>query len=515
MKGRYSICILFTALTLLCTAGAGAEVALPLEDGMIQNAGSGTEIWGGGPSNGVEAIVKTAVQVSPYSCNAMVRPAWSEFEKKEGVYDFAGLERSFENALKYGQKLNLAVFLVTGARSQTIDGAYCAYPKYVHQNMRSGSNPDRKYTMPYGGYEQWEPDYQNDYFFQRYDALLAAFADYLEGSVTVEGRTTIRKKLVRLIEMRHFGWWGEGAYPKALLPDNSACLIRYVDAYRRHFPDIRLAAPTNGMVYSSIYAPLKEYHFYLLSVRNNVGVFGLFRDNYGWNEDNSYVQALYYDKNLWEKDGQRLVDLLRSRWKRAPVTGEPGRWYPDGKYVPYRQLERQAMCLRPCVIRNCNVSQGETGGTNKTGYDIRTDSEAIAGFHRFYSMIGFRYIFQNPKVDCEPDGTLRVALNWQNIGLTPTYDAWNVRFILRDAQGRELWSGVSKLDLRTLLPDENRRPGEQGAPTAVADAFQIEPRLADLTEKSLYLRIEDPDGISRPMALGVRGRADDGAYLLK
>lgn len=491
---------------------------IPCEAGMIQNAGSGTEIWNGGESDGVLEIVKTAVRVSPYSCNAMIRIPWSLCEKEKGIYDFHFVDEALQNALKYGQKLNVAVFMTSGVRSQTVEDAFCAYPLYVHEVLQKSTVPDRKYTIPYGNYTQWEPDFESDFFFERYDALLAAFADFLRGSVTVNGKTIERQKLVRCIELRHFGWWGEGAYPKELLPGNSECLIRYVDSYCKHFPNIRLLAPTNGMVYSTNYEPLLDYHFYLLTARNHVGLLGLFRDNYGWNEDGSYIQALYYDKNLWEKDCVRLVSLLRSRWKDAPVTGEPGRWSPDGKYVPYHDLERQALCLRPCVVRNCNVSQGETLTTNKTGFDVRKDSEAIASFYRFYSIIGFRYVFQNPQIRWD-SGKLYVSLNWGNIGLTPTYDAWNVLLILRDENEKELWSAISSLELRTLLPDENAQPGKLSATRRVEDVFEVPPEKIIHTENEtkrtkLFLRIEDPDGVSAPLALAVEGRTENGEYLL-
>ena len=59
--------------------------------------------------------------------------------------------------------------------------------------------------------KHWEPNFENPYFFERYNALLKAFAEYLERPISADGKTVPRKKLVRCIEMRHFGFWGEGA----------------------------------------------------------------------------------------------------------------------------------------------------------------------------------------------------------------------------------------------------------------------------------------------------------------
>ncbi len=516
------LALLVTHSTVLAVDDCGSSVnsrsvvvvepeVIPPAEGAIQNAGCGTEIWNGGPSDGEARLVKYAVRLSEYSLNSMIRPNWGDFESDEGVYRFEKLNALFDRCIQYRQKVNLAVFVTSSNHGLKIDGALCAYPRYVHEAMQKSDHKDVSFTSSLGKVTRWEPNFHNPYFFERYDALLAAFAEYLAAPHVFAGKSIERKKLVRCIEMRHFGWWGEGAYPRQFVPDNSECLIRFADSFLRRFPDIRLIAPTNGMVYvPSVYDTIKDYHFYLMNARNDVGLLGIFRDNWGWDERSSYFQRIYYAANRYEKDGQRLYELIRDRWKSAPLVGEPGRTYPKGDFRPYSCLMEQVEYLHPVVIRNCNVSTG--GGvspTNPTNYSIFNDPPALEQFRKAYAVLGFRYLFQDVQVLQQDDKTC-ISLNWQNTGLTPTYDRWIIRYFVLNEAGEEIWAGESSLDLRTVFPSESVAPG-----TIASEAGKVHTdRFDAIPAGRLFVIIEDPTGISFPMALSLRGRTEAGAYLL-
>lgn len=520
LRTRAGICTTAAAASLclwLCACAALNRQAsetvfrpelIPVEAGAIQNAGCGTEIWNGGPDNGVTNLVRYAVRVSPYSANAMIRVGWDAYESSPGDYRFDKMDATFERCLKFGQKLDLACFVTSRAGTkQKIDDAFCCYPAYVHDAMQCSDQKDVIHALWLNGQKSWEPNFENPYFFERYDALLAAFAAYLEKPVSADGKTVSRKKLVRCIEMRHFGFWGEGAYPKQLIPSNSACLIRFADAFVRHFPDIRIVMPTNGMRFSPIYDALKEYHFYLLTVRNQAGLLGTFRDN--WGDDETRYQSIYYPGNRYEKDGVRMYELIRDRWKFAPLVGEPGKWGPrkDG-FHPYWHLEDQTGYLHPAVIRNCNVSMGRYT-TNPTDYTILNDARALTAFQRMYALIGFRYAVREIRI-VRQGGTLTLEADWINLGLTPTYDTWTVRYFMKNGDGQVIWRGDSTLDLRSVPPDTRAAPGSpEAAVTTHSDRFSQVPQKG-----TLWMEIVDPDGISPPLALSVKGRDARGAYLL-
>ena len=506
---------LLTSCALFRRESASLATVVPelitVDQGAIQNAGAGTEIWNGGPGDGVTNLIRYAVRVSEYSVNSMIRPGWDAFETREGVYHFEKMDKLFEYGIQYGQKINLACFVTSCAGTkQKIDGAFCCYPAYVHEAMQKSAQKDTQNTLWLNKVTHWEPNFENAYFFERYDALLKAFAAYLEKPVTFGGKTVPRKKLVRCIELRHFGYWGEGAYHKKLIPSNSACLIRFADAYARHFPGIRLVVPTNGMGYSPTYEPLVDYHFHLLSLRNQVGLAGIFRDNWGCDEKAGYYQKIYHEANLYEKSGLKLYELLRDRWKSAPLVGEPGRWGPTKEgFRPYWDLYEQVSHLRPSMIRNCNVSEGKST-TNPTDYSIRDDPKALDAFHRAYAVIGFRYLFTEARIT-RGNGNMEIGIDWLNIGFTPTYDAWRIRYFIEDDSGKEIWNGASTLDLRTVVPDVSTPPGvvvKEKVKTQV-DRFDKVPKTG-----RLFMQIVDPDGISPNMALSIKGRTAKGAYPL-
>ena len=506
--------VALTACTLLKGEKWSVETVTPemitAEQGAIQNAGVGAEIWNGGPGDGVSNLVRYAVRVSEYAVNSMIRVGWDAYETKAGEYHFEKMDKHFVYGIQYGQKLNIGCFVTSNAGTQQkIGGAFCCYPAYVHEALQRSGQKDMVNTLWLNKSTHWEPNFENPYFFERYDALLKAFAEYLEKPITFEGKTVQRKKLVRCIEMRHFGFWGEGAYPKKLIPSSSVCLIRFADAFVRRFPDIRLVVPTNGMVYvPTVYDPLKDYHFYLLSVRNHAGLMGTFRDNWGCDENSDYYQKLYYAANRYEKEGCKLYERIRDRWKSAPLVGEPGRWGPTKEgFRPYWGLVDQVSYLHPAVIRNCNVSEGRSS-TNPTEYSVFNDPKALDAFHRMYALIGFRYLFTEARIR-RANGQTEIWVDWLNVGLTPAYDAWRIRYFMEDDAGKEIWSGFSTLDLRKVFPDPDTPPGVAAAKKAQTqvDRFNSVPDAG-----RLFIQVVDPDGISPPMALSIRGRNGKGAY---
>lgn len=90
--------LLFLSLVSACalirrepvTATTVVPEIITVEQGAIQNAGAGTEIWQGGPGDGVTNLIRYAVRVSDYSVNSMIRPGWDAFETEKGVYHFEG-----------------------------------------------------------------------------------------------------------------------------------------------------------------------------------------------------------------------------------------------------------------------------------------------------------------------------------------------------------------------------------------------------------------------------------------
>ncbi len=498
---------------------------IPIEEGAIQNAGIGTEIWTGGPSAGYSFLVKYAVQLREYALNSMIRVCWSDYEEEEGVYLFEQkMDPFFKTALQYGQKLNVGVFmcdLPVYDRKIDVDLtrpdeeiATMKYPRYVHEAMQKSLDKDRTHRQKPTDLPRWVPNYKNDFFFQRYEALLKAFAEYLDHEISYEGRTVVRKSLVRIIEIRFYGTFGEGLYRQPLVPEKSEYLIRFAKLYLKYFPNIRLAAPTLGMMYYPDLASTSDYLFFLLNAKNKAGAVGLFRDNWGDNDDMHMYRICFYSDNEYQKDGKKMYELIRDRWKIAPMLGEPGKFQPkkgvNGFFIPYHNIIEQVSYLHPACIRNCNVSVGVKTRYNSSGFSIKNDPIGLANFHWAYSLMGFRMIMV-PQ-DAQKDGSdLKLTLGWQNIGLTPVYDRWKVMYFAEDQNGKEIWRQDSSLDIQTISSNGLIPPGK-------FDPEKLIPHHDTLTGfpfgHNLYLRIEDPDGISPPMALSIDGRRKDGSYFI-
>ena len=473
------------------------------EDGCLPNSGSVYEVWSGVNSSGNISLLKPISQIPLQPLNSMIRLCWSDIEKDLDHYDFSLLDKAFVNCYKYNQKLSIGAFVITNGASKignVVDGGYCSYPNYLHQRMKSSNDADVLYKNA-NGVLNWEPNFNNLFFIERYIKLLSVFSDYLNSYQSIEKSQICRKDYVRFIEMRFLGWWGEGAYPTALIPSDFANLKKIVDAYAVSFPDIWILAPTNGMRYNSNTA-LRDFNFYLLRSKNDRGEFGLFRDN--WGDNDLLYSTLFYAGNKASDKGDKMYELIKNKWQKAPVIGEPIRLDFTQKYTPYLNLVEQVEYMHPCIIRNSNTSLDKMKGDNLTA----EQQKVILEFNRMYSLIGFRYFFVLK--DIHPlDRRLELILNWGNIGLTPTYDLWYIVFFIKDDSGKVIWSKHSGLDLRTVYPHPNLKYGYYSF-DKIAEFKEFIPHLRG----NLYLKVVDPQNISPNMYLSQQGRLIDGSYFL-
>jgi Domain of unknown function (DUF4832) len=125
----------------------------------------------------------------------------------------------------------------------------------------------------------------------------------------------------------------------------------------------------------------------------------------------------------------------------------------------------------------------------------------------------------------ERGGTLAAALTWDNAGVAPLYERFDVTLELRRGD-RTVWSGRSGLDLRMLLPAGTRVPealkdrGLVVAPYTATEAFNLPASLGP-GEYAVWVKVTDPASrgteLQRrfarlPLRLAHPGRSGDGAY---
>jgi hypothetical protein len=124
-------------------------------------------------------------------------------------------------------------------------------------------------------------------------------------------------------------------------------------------------------------------------------------------------------------------------------------------------------------------------------------------------MSGYRFAlagFSMPST-ISPTKPFVATSRWSNTGVTPAYDPWNVTFELRvPTTGRIVWTGRSKVDLRTELPT-----GKGSRVTA--DEFTLGSKVPRGTY-TVAVTVLDPARTLRPLALAMPGRTHGGAYAL-
>jgi hypothetical protein len=96
---------------------------------------------------------------------------------------------------------------------------------------------------------------------------------------------------------------------------------------------------------------------------------------------------------------------------------------------------------------------------------------------------------------------VRAVVQWVNEGVAPTYLAWRVVPGLRGASTAEL---PLTLDLRQVAPDTPLSADE-----TVAAGQVLAPGAY-----TVYVRVDDVQQVSPPLALAIAGRDTDGAYEL-
>jgi hypothetical protein len=94
---------------------------------------------------------------------------------------------------------------------------------------------------------------------------------------------------------------------------------------------------------------------------------------------------------------------------------------------------------------------------------------------------------------------------WQNTGIAPTYENWNVVFELQNASNAVVWSGTSTRILRLFLP--------AAAGSETTDNFTLTNTVPAGTYK-LVVRVKDPANYRPNIRLAINGRNADGSYTL-
>lgn len=479
-------------------AGAGATTTINIPQiGEVDSIepGRGAELW------------QASDQAMPYPSTSGFSPAdvyyrftWSGLEPSKGAYNWSNFDSKMNDAITKGQKLGFGIMTYYPDCEGDCPGGM-AYPTYI-KNEGGG----------WGSGNNYVPNWNSEAYLSGYERLLKAMNAHIMSS-SYNG--VQYKNAINYVDVRGYGPWGEfhsvgivnnmNDYPAGMRP-TAATLIRIIDAHVKGFPDFQLvalfAAFDANYLQHTMNPPEVGYH--ALTVRNNVGLLGWRRDN--WGITDSYFRA-YTDQNNRGINGLNFANEIMNRFRYAPVNGEPmngpdpglansnGSAVGSGGGCAYFDLAAQIKFYHAASIGNGNF----------WGYS--TSSCQRANISAAFRASGYRIVINGGSFisSVASDRKLTVKLNWRNLGVAPTYEKWNTMFELRNASGGVVWSGQSAHVMRLFLP--------AASDTVVQDTFALPTSIA-AGNYTLHVVVRDPNGYRKPLPLNIQGRGSDGAYYL-
>lgn len=450
--------------------------------------GAGAESWYEEPWNNVESP-----QIPAGNSNMLDmyrRFTWRDFETTtQGAYSWTVFDQRMNAAIDAGRKLNFGVMPCDESVYQAplVGGAYLTYPTYLHNQMQGAPTNERDWIE--NGF-MWVPNWNSEFYLSALEDLLIAINDHLN-TTTYSG--VLYRNAVNYIDLRGYGNFGEWhTYPwTSETPTGRtatvASLIRIIDAHTDAFPNHPLIALSDGFANWGDASTPNQVVLYLLNASNAWGPVGWRRDNWG---NPNYADRLI--DNPVSYNGQSAQPLIMARWQTSPIVGEPWNGNADvsenGAECPYYDFQNQVETYHANSFGNGNYqSLSSCMMTN-----VRNASR-VSGYRLALTSGGYTI-----------DATFIINLYWQNLGVAPTYEHWNVMYELRAiGSSSAVWTQESSFDPFRFLPS--------GSPTLKTDSYSI-PALTGTY--NLYVRIDDANGYRDPLPLAITGRGGDGAYLL-
>ncbi len=437
------------------------------------------------------------------SVDTYFRFAWIDIQDyNTGAFTWTYFDSKIQWAIDNGKKFGFGVMgHYPGAGRETLNGADICYPLTVHNAMQAEPVfKDNIDTSPdYPGYNSWTPNWNAPSFRSSYNAMMNAVIAHLK-STTYKG--VLEYNAVGIVDIRTIGSTGEWTVYNtntnpSYMPTNSIATtaneIQFIDDMVSEFPDKQLVicnAAVNGMSTVDGVDPAVGYHVFTTS--NSVGKIGLRRDCTG--ETDSWIHT-WFENNPIVYNGIVFKTAIMNMYQTAPWIGEPCSCCTnDANGLQYGDLPRQISFYHMVSFGNGNSS----GLSTQTQDSVRQASKNA----------GYRLIITggNMTTTLTSGGAFNITLNWQNIGVTPTYENWNVVYELRKSDGTVAWTGNSAFQLKLFLPNSTATPASDNFTLSAVPAGTY----------GMYLIIRDPSGYrKKPMPLAITGMNSDGSYLLR
>lgn len=414
---------------------------IPLTDPELSNPMRGYYQWRG------QQFVPDVSMLDAYD-----RFEWRTLEPQKDQYRFDAIDAKIAEAKANGQKFAF--------RIRTLLSGQIAVPDYLTGLLEKGywfdDNDD-------GRDDTYVPDWNDPDFLSRVGKLMAQL-----------GARYNTDPAIGWIDIGLYGRFGEwvpwtgpldpfdGSRPEASL----ATKQRLIDMHISAFPNKRLTMMTEDTAALT----------YAMGRSKTIGIR---RDSLA----DPYFDRVTNDSASWL--------AMRDRWKTAPVITEfinPGTSLPD-----LAAGILQAQQYHVAMIGNGNINVSWTGLSLQEQEQLRVLGKTS----------GYRFIPQRIVVPSPAGRSLAIRADWSNVGVTPVYEPWSVRYQLRDEKSVIWWEGSSSLNLQKLLPTRDPFTGVN-RPAVITDAFRL-PLSLPPGKYHLFLVVSDPSGYRAPLALAIQG----------
>lgn len=461
--------------------------------------GRGAEQW----NNGDEKINNPTADTNRQSLDVYYRFPWVKLEgATSGSYNWTYFDNLVKDAIDHKQKFSFGIMPVYDNIGTVVyDQAKSAYPLYLHKLMQADSVNSRDWISN----GVWIPNWNSPHYLGRLRALHEAVYKHI---MATSYKGVAFRNVIYYIDIRGYGYYGEWhnagivddikKYPagrRATVSTLKTIINHHTQVFGL-WPLMIMAATFDAEQYDAIMNPVEIGH-YALTTSNAWGPLGWRRDQWGAND--TYLDAILKFNEKKFGTGPPLKDLITTRYRTAPVTGEPPRYVNPGGPCEFWDLERQMIDYGVTSMGNGNwgVKASDCGQEN-----------ARAAFKRS----GYRLIIEGGNISAviKPGKAFSVLLNWKNIGIAPTYENWNAVYELKNDSNKIVWSATSKFNLKRFCPPTAPSTGA----TPFADTFLL-PGIIPAGNYKLNLIIKDPVKYRDPLPLAITGRNSDGSYTIK
>jgi hypothetical protein len=464
---------------------------IPFSDPDLIAPGRGAEKW----HNGTDGISYPTETSNIQPLDVYYRFEWNKlWNASTNTYSWTYFDNLIKEAINSGQKFSFGIMSHRNDDSDgniSMDGALSSYPKSLHDKMKVEANPD------FVREGHLVPNYNSESYLSALETLHRDIKNHLLTTRYTPtagpnaGKSVLFADVIYCIDIRGFGNWGEwhtygintwDAWPAGRVP-TIATLKRIIDAHINIFDrwqPVAMNATYGGGTGINVFHPYPEVSYYALTAKNAFGAVGCRRDQ--WGATDGYLVTLMQGNTASYGTSGPFSNLIVNKWKEAAFTGEP---LPGS--LDMSDLDRQVNLFHPTSIGNGNFGARPTG-------DVADRIRAA------FKKCGYRLQINSGSITTGSAG--KISINWQNVGIAPTYENWNVVFELRSGTS-VVWTGNSSFKLRLFLPS--------ATPTIHTDNFTNIPS----GNYSLVVKIVDPNGYRQPLVLANKNRNADGSYTLK